>query len=116
MSEGPSDPDLLDLGDIPDTGTGMALPDMGGLVRGTNALKRLALRHHAERRLFRTLAWSLLVAVVGGAAGMVGTTLWAAFYVGGRMERFEAHGRRISQLEVAIFGTDESTHATEGEP
>ena len=115
MSDGHSDPDLLSLEDIPDTGTGMALPDLGRLVRGVQGLKRLAIRHHSERKWLRTTAMTILGTVVVGAVGMIGTVIGAALYVGARLERYETNGRRIDRLERAMLGVDEVTAATEGD-
>jgi hypothetical protein len=99
MSEGPSDPDLLDLDDLPDTGTAMSPPDMHGLVKGVRGLGRWAVRQHAERKWLRSTAFSILAAVVAGALGMIGTVVGAALYIGSRLERVESLGHRVEVLE-----------------
>lgn len=131
MSEGPSDPDLLDLDDLPDTGTFVdGSHDPGGMYRllgGVKALGRWATRTakarkdeqdaaKLERDYIRGLAFKIIGTVVAGALGMIGTVVAAAIYIGSRLERFESYGPRLSRLESAILGVDETTHATEGEP
>lgn len=130
MSEGPSDPDLLDLDDLPDTetvGTG-PLSGMRTAIRGLGrwAVKTAKARGEerkeltAEREYIRGLATKVIVAVVTGALGMMGTVIGGAFYVGVRLERFETMGRRLDRLEERAWtGTttrthvDTTTHASE---
>lgn len=102
MSEEHSDPDLLDLDDVPDTATLGALasdPAIVGLTKGVRGLARWAKRAHADRREMRAMARWVVAAVLSGAFGMVLTIVSAAMYLGARMERIEALGERVAMLE-----------------
>ena len=99
MSEEHSDPDLLDLSDVPNTATGMGVGEIAGLVKGVRGLGRWAKRQHAERKELRSLALWVIGAVVSGAFGMVCTIVGASVYLGARMERIEALAGRVERLE-----------------
>lgn len=119
-----SDPDLLDLDDLPDTArvgndpllAAVAYSRLREVIAG---LGRWAKRQQKERAELKSLARSLVLAVAAGAIGVMTSMLGAALYVGGRMERFEALGERVQRLEARAdrgwHRVDSTTHATEGE-
>jgi hypothetical protein len=112
MTEDHSDPDLLDLSDIPETGTGMAPADMAGLVKGVRGLGRWAKRAHSDRKELRQMARWVVASVVSGAFGMVCTIVGASLYLGARMERIEALADRVERLEARQWDT---THTARSE-
>jgi hypothetical protein len=102
-----SDPDLLDLDDLPDTATlsaHAADPAIAGISKGVRALGRWAKRQHAYHKDLRALAVWVVGSVLVGAFGMVTTVVGAAVYVGARMERVEALGARVANLEARTYG------------
>lgn len=132
MSEGPSDPDLLDLDDLPDT-AGVAGTDSTAVItrlaRAVAGLGRWARRQASAARLVR----QLVLAVVGGS-GVVVVAIGGAIatYSSGRAEeRAEREALRsdVAELRAAIdrveerqWGggdrwrrTDTDTHASEVE-
>ena len=97
-----SDPDLLDLDDVPDTATlgGLAAdPAIVGLTKGLRGLGRWAKRAHADRKELRAMTRWVVAAIVSGAFGMVCTIVASAMYLGARMERIEALAGRVERLE-----------------
>ena len=100
MSDEHSDPDLLDLSDVPDTATGMGVGEIAGLVKGVRGLGRWAKRQHEDRKALRSMAQWVIAAVLSGAVGMVATIVGASMYLGARMERIEALAERVATLEA----------------
>ena len=113
MTDDHSDPDLLDLSDVPDTASGMQPSDVAGLVKGVRGLGRWAKRQHSASKELRSLAQWVVAAVLSGALGMVCTIVGASMYLGARMERIEALADRVATLEARVWdgrGTHASTH------
>lgn len=108
-TDGHSDPDLLDLDDVPDTATLIAAaadPSTHDLAKGLRALGRWAKKQHAYHKDLRALAVWVVGSVLVGAFGMVTTVIGAAVYVGARMERVEALGARVALLEERTWASN----------
>lgn len=108
MSEGPSDPDLLDLDDLPDTASiGAADPLTARIAKAVGGLGRWARRQASAARLVR----QLVLAVIGGSGVVVVAIAGAiATYSAGRAEeRAEREALRadVSELRAAIERVEE---------
>lgn len=80
MSEGPSDPDLLNLDDLPDTGT-VETPTMARMLDAVRALARWQRRQHGERKADRAQVATVTRSVLAGSGTVVvalATALWYA--------------------------------------
>ncbi len=112
MSDAHSDPDLLDLDDLPDTATLGHLasdPMIAGMAKGIRGLGRWAKRQHSYHKDLRALAVWVVGSVLVGAFGMVTTVVGSAVYIGARMERVEALGARVAILEERAWGSSGHT-------
>ncbi len=117
MSEGPSDPDLLDLSDLPNTGSIAAATDLGPQVRiigrGVEGLLRWAKRVQKERHELKGLLWRGIIAIVLGALGMMTTVAGFGVYLGIRLERMGELERKVARLESNVYGVDAVATASE---
>ena len=114
MSEGPSDPDLLDLDDVPNTGSIRMASDLGPqiaiLIEAVRGLLRWAKRQATAKRELRAWALGAIFTVIGAAV----TIIWQAAVLTAAVESME---RRLVQIESRQWGDfDTISHATEGEP
>lgn len=117
MSEGPSDPDLLDLDDIPTTGSiRMAAdvqPQVAVLTEAIRGLIRWAKRVQKERHELKGLLWRGIIAIVLGALGMMTTVAGFGVYLGIRLERMGELERKVARLENNVYGVDGVSTASE---
>lgn len=101
-TDGHSDPDLLDLDDVPDTATLIAAeadPTVHNLAKGLRALARLAKKQHHFNQDLRAVGMWIVGTFAAGTLGVMATTLGVGLYVGGKMERYDSLGGRVAALE-----------------
>jgi hypothetical protein len=110
-NEGPSDPDLLDLDDLPDTAS-IGQPAAAGRLRDAIAgLLRWARRTASERRSERAQVRGVIIAVLSGSGAVV-VALATAIWYGATLaaeSRTEARALRedVSELRAAIERVEE---------
>lgn len=111
MSEGPSDPDLLDLDDLPDTGSIGEPHAVARLFDAVRSLGRWAKRTSSERKSERAQVRGVIVAVLGGSGAVV-VALATAIWYGATLaaeSRTEARALRedVAELRAAIERVEE---------
>lgn len=62
-------------------------------------LVRVTASHARQLRAMRQLVWGVVVAVLVGSLGVIGTVAAAAWSLGARMERIESIAWRVERLE-----------------
>lgn len=132
MSEGPSDPDLLDLDDLPDTArVGVSDPLFARALKALHGLSRWAKRQHAERkseaeeatkaadtrraemRELRLWFAGLALSALTSAAGLLWQVRGVVDEVHQLRDDMAEHTEEHARTERAWHRVDTSTHATE---
>lgn len=84
-----------DLSDVPRT------PEMTEIPPLVRELTRIQRTHARAIGAMRRLVWGVVVAVLVGSLGVIGTVAAAAWGLGARMERIESLAWRVERLERA---------------
>lgn len=89
----------LDLDD--DTSRGPRTPEPKEVPALVRELVRVQGAHGRAIRAMQRLVWGVVIAVLVGSMGVIGTVAAAAWGLGGRMERIESLAWRVERLERA---------------
>lgn len=89
------DDDVDDTGRVPRTPTETEVP---AIVREHS---RAILLHAKHLRAYRRVLWGVVIAVLVGSLGVIGTVAAFGFGLGARMERIESLAWRVERLERA---------------
>ena len=89
----------LDLDD--DASHGPRTPEPKEVPALVRELVRVQSAHSRAIRAMQRLVWGVVIAVLVGSMGVIGTVAAAAWGLGGRMERIESLAWRVERLERA---------------